>query len=69
MTKELKQKIDRMWMETEVGEWVRVSISSNPKLKEEFVERIFQKCPNWTGYLMSIEKELSKEIAKELKTV
>lgn len=64
MDPERKKEIDKLWMETEYGQWVLNAAAGNEDEAEKLAESIFKKPP---FFLESVDRELAEKIASELK--
>ena len=65
MTKAKKERIDKMWMETEYGKWILASASGKEKEAEELKKKLTEKYP-WV--MDFIDDEMSAKIAEQFKT-
>mgnify|MGYP007097240063 CR=1 FL=1 len=68
MKKQRKQYLDDLWMNSEVGRWTKAVSVGDKKESDKILNELFKTgYLNPLEYLMEQEKELCREIRKELK--
>lgn len=66
MTKERKEYLDSIWMNTDVGKWTIALAQGQDEKADEIKDKIFEVCPSPIHALMDEEKEAYKKIKAEL---
>ena len=66
MIKAKKELIDKLWMETEYGQWLLASASGNKEKADELIKAIKSKYP-WD--INIVDKELCRKIAEHLESI